>query len=449
MNKRKTSFTKRPVIRILIIWIIHTVALLIMAYLMDSVQIENIWVALAVTAVDGLLNALLWPLLTSILVPFAILTLGIGALLLNGAIVWLAAELVPGFTVVNFWSAFWLTLGAAIIIFVLSNLLTIDDDNSWYRHAVRRRMKRTVKPEPTDVPGIIFLEIDGLARPILEKAMASGHAPTLAGWLESGSHQLSSWETDTSSQTSAGQAGILHGDNSNIPAFRWYDKAQSEVISSSDTKILPILEKEHSDGNGLLVDNGTSRGNLLSGDAEYVFTTASTITDRSRRHTQELQAFFANPYNVARTLYLFLWDVVLEKWQFWQARRNNVQPILDKHHRGGTYPLIRASQTVLMRDLNIYTLIGDMFSGRSASYSTFVAYDEVAHHSGVEDPGALDALAQTRHSFRPPGKRDRRGATAVPSRRSLRSWTNPRSYLSTTLWSDLGSVGSGADDGGT
>ena len=188
-------------------------------------------------------------------------------------------------------------------------------------------MKRTVKPEPTDVPGIIFLEIDGLARPVLERAMATGHAPTLAGWLESGSHQLSSWETDTSSQTSAGQAGILHGDNSNIPAFRWYDKSQGVVISSSDTNILPVLEKEHSDGNGLLVDNGTSRGNLLSGDAEYVFTTASTLTDRSRRHTQELQAFFANPYNVARTLYLFLWDVVLEKWQFWQARRNNVQPI--------------------------------------------------------------------------------------------------------------------------
>ena len=113
-EKKKTPWSKRPVLRILVIWIIQTVALLIMAYLMDSVQIESIWVALAVTAVDGLLNALLWPLLTSILVPFAILTLGIGALLLNGAIVWLAAELVPGFTVVNFWSAFWLTLGAAI-----------------------------------------------------------------------------------------------------------------------------------------------------------------------------------------------------------------------------------------------------------------------------------------------------------------------------------------------
>ncbi len=392
MKKRKTPLTKQPVIRILIIWVIQTVALIIMALLMDSVYVESIGAAIVVTAVIGFLNALLWPLLTYILVPFAVLTLGIAALLLNGAIIWLAAQFVPGFTVVNFWSAFWLSLGMAVINVVLSHFLTIDDDNSWNRYAVRRRMKREVHPEPTDVPGIIFLEIDGLARPILEKAMAHGYTPTLARWLESGSHVLTSWETDTSSQTSAGQAGILHGNNSNIPAFRWYDKEKGEIISSSSTKVLPILEEEHSDGNGLLVNNGTSRGNLLSGDAPYVFTTASTITDRSRFHAEELQAFFSDPYNVSRTLLLFIWDVILEKWQFWQARRHHVEPILDKKHRGGKYPLIRASQTVLMRDLNIYTLIGDMFSGRAVSYSTFVAYDEVAHHSGVMDPGALDVL---------------------------------------------------------
>jgi uncharacterized membrane protein YvlD (DUF360 family) len=399
MNKRETPLMKRPVVRILIIWVIQTLALIVMALLMDSVYVESIGVAIMVTAVIGLLNALLWPLLTYILVPFAVLTLGIGALLLNGAIVWLAGQIVPGFDLVNFWSAFWLALGMAAINIILSTLLTIDDDNSWYRNTIKRRMKRSVKPEPTDIPGIFFLEIDGLGRPVLEKAIADGYMPTLAHWLDSGSHVLSSWETDTSSQTSAGQAGILHGNNSNIPAFRWYDKAKGKVVSSSDTKVLPDLEKEHSDGNGLLVDNGTSRGNLLSGDAPYVFTTASTITDRSRFHTQELQAFFANPYNVARTLLLFIWDIVLEKWQFWHARRHNVQPILDRKHRGGKYPLIRASQTVLMRDLNIYTLIGDMFSGRSASYSTFVAYDEVAHHSGVYDPGAFDALHKLDQAF--------------------------------------------------
>ncbi len=409
MPEKKTPFMKRPVVRILVVWAIQTIALLIMSFLLDSVSVDSLGTAVAVAAVIGLLNALLWPLLTYILVPFAVFTLGIAALLLNGLIVWIASLIVPGFTLVNFWSAFWLALGMSILNVLLSSILTIDDNNAWTRNAVRRRMKRHVKPEETDVPGIFFLEIDGLARPILEKAIKNGYMPNLARWLESGSHVLTSWETDTSSQTSAGQAGILHGNNKNIPAFRWFDKARGEVVSSSDPKMLPDLEKEHSDGDGLLVDNGTSRGNLLSGDAPYVFTTASTILDRSRFHTEELQAFFSDPYSVMRTLLFFVWDVIQEMWQFRQARKNNVQPILDKEHRGGTYPLVRASQTVLMRFLNIYTLIGDMFSGRSASYSTFVAYDEIAHHSGILDPAALDVLHKLDQDF---GRVERAGTEA-------------------------------------
>ena len=101
--------------------------------------------------------------------------------------------------------------------------------------------------------------------------------PTLKRWLDEGTHVLTGWETDTSSQTSASQAGILHGNNSNIPAFRWYDKETGEIVASSNPKVLPVMEKERSDGNGLLADDGASRGNMLSGDAPYVMNTASTL----------------------------------------------------------------------------------------------------------------------------------------------------------------------------
>ena len=398
-EKRRTPIAKRPVVRILIIWFIQTVALIIMTFLMDSVVVADIRTALAVTAVIGLLNAVLWPILSYVIVPFAVLTLGLAALALNGLIVWIASVIVPGFDLVDYWSAFWLALGMAAINIILSTLLTIDDDHSWSRNQVKRRMKRIEKPEPTDVPGVFFLEIDGLSLPVLNKALDEGFMPTLQRWINEGTHVLTGWETDTSSQTSASQAGILHGDNSNIPAFRWYDKESGEIVASSNTKVLPILEKEHSDGDGLLSDNGASRGNLLSGDAPYVMATASTITDRSRFHASEFQAYFANPYNVSRTFMLFFWDVFLEIRQFRHVRKNNVQPILDKHHRGGTYPIIRAVMTVVMRELNIYTLLGDMFAGRPSAYATFVGYDEIAHHSGVLDPGAFDVLHKLDQQF--------------------------------------------------
>ncbi len=407
-----TETTKKPrhrstVIRILVIWAIQSIALMIMAFVLNGVTIDGLGTAIAAAAIIGLLNALLWPLLSFILVPFAVLTLGIGALLLNGLFVLLASQLVEGFDINGFWTAFWLALGLSAINIILSTLLTIDDDNSWYRNQVRRRMKRVENPLETDVPGVIFLEIDGLAEPVLEMALEGGFMPTLKEWVDSGSHIITGWEPDTSSQTSASQAGILHGDNSNIPAFRWYDKASQQIIASSDPKALPVIEKQRSDGNGLLSNDGASRGNLLSGDAPYVMATASTIRDTSKFHTSDFQSYIGNPYNVSRTFLLLFWDVILEWRQFRSARKNNVQPILSKHHRGGIYPLLRGFMTVVMRELNIYTILGDIFAGRSAVYATFVGYDEIAHHSGVLDPGAFDILYKLDQQFH-------RLASAVP-----------------------------------
>jgi hypothetical protein len=217
VRKRRLSFSKHPIIRILVIWVISA--------------------------------------------------LGLFFLVLNGFILWLAAQFVPGFEVDSIWTATLAAFGVTAVNVVLSTLLTIDDDGSYYRNVINKRIRRRKHVEETDVPAVFFLEIDGLAKPVLEKAMAQGYAPTLKRWLDSGSHSLIGWETDLSSQTSASQAGLLHGNNYNIPAFGWYDRERRKIVASSAPDEIAQIEKEHSDGNGLLVDDGASRGNMLSGDA--------------------------------------------------------------------------------------------------------------------------------------------------------------------------------------
>ena len=54
---------------------------------------------------------------------------------------------------------------------------------------------------------------------------------------------------------------------------------------------------------------------------------------------------------------------------------------------------MRAWGTVIQRDLQVAAVIGDLYAGRPVGYTTFLAYDEVAHHSGVE---RVDALAMLR-----------------------------------------------------
>ncbi len=56
------------------------------------------------------------------------------------------------------------------------------------------------------------------------------------------------------------------------------------------------------------------------------------------------------------------------------------------------YPLIRATITVVMRDLVTALLMADIVEGVRVSYATFVGYDEVAHHSGIREPDALAVL---------------------------------------------------------
>ena len=200
----------------------------------------------------------LWPLLSRILLPFMVFTVGIGALLINGILIWLASTFVPGITIEG--AALILTpVGMAAISTLLNAIVTIDDDAAWYR-GIRDAVNKVDNQNVKDTPGVIFMEIDGLAENILLEAMERGDMPTLKRWVDEGSHKVSGWETDLSSQTGASQAGLLHGNNENIVAFRWIEKENNnkfmESIGLSDA---PIVEKRISDGDGLLSINGASK----------------------------------------------------------------------------------------------------------------------------------------------------------------------------------------------
>ena len=272
---------------------------------------------------------------------------------------------------------------------VLTPALSFDDDARQLR-IVRRRARRVPDSNRTDVPGVIMFEIDGLAEPVLRRALREGHAPTMARWLEQESHRIVPWECDLSSQTGASQAGLLLGTNHDMPAFRWYEKESGRTMVSNHGKDAAEIEQRRSDGGGLLAADGASRGNMFSGDAPRCSATMSVIRDRRRSSAREYFAYFADPYGFTRTIALYFWDVLLER-----GRRAASDERGEEHvDRGGVYPLMRGAITVIMRDLNVATLMGDIVEGVPVVYSTFVGYDEVAHHSGIEQPDAFAVLKQ-------------------------------------------------------
>ena len=383
-------------LRVLVSWALTAVSLWFAAALLPGVDVEGTGGAFLVAAVVAVLNALLPPLLAALRLPFMLALGFLLVLALNAVVLKLASDLLDNtFTVDNFGWA----LLAALVVAAMSTFLEVifgtNDDDTYTLRVVQRVARRQGGATRTDVPGILFLEIDGLALPVLRRAMRDGNASTMARWITEGTHALTEWETDLSSQTGASQAGILLGSNEDIPAFRWVDKESRTLTACSSPDDCARLERERATGIGLLVDGGSSRGNLLSGEAEEVILTVSRM-EAEKRANPGYRAFFANGFNVTRALVLFAWEVLLEWTAAIRAIRRDVQP---RGHRSGIYPFLRGAMCVIVRDLIVYGVLTDMMRGRPAVYATFSSYDEVAHHSGLERADTLEALRKLDEQF--------------------------------------------------
>jgi uncharacterized membrane protein YvlD (DUF360 family) len=375
--------------RAIFVTVLDAAVLLVLSWIFSGFVLDGPGAALLAAALVGVLNALVWPALARLALPLNVLTLGIGGLVLNALLVAFVIDLLPGAEIDGGFGAVVVTIVLAGTTAVVNYVLAIDDDEWWYRAVVKRQARRRGDVTESTVPGLLMLEIDGLAHDVLERAIRDGNAPTMARWLRSGSHELRRWETDWSSQTGACQAGILHGSNEDMPAFRWWEKERGRAIVTNHPRDAEELERRHSDGHGLLHADGASRANILSGDAPHSMLTMSTALSRRRPLGRDYSAYFARPYAVARTIVLALADIGRERRAARAQGRDDVRPRIA---RSRTYALMRAWATVVQRDLQVATVIGDLLAGRPAVYTTFLAYDEVAHHSGIERPDALAVL---------------------------------------------------------
>ncbi len=372
-----------------LVLVLDAAILLLLSEVLAGFVLDGAGTALGAAALIGLLNAVVWPVLARLALPLTVLTLGLAALVLNGLLVTFAVNLIPGAEISRLFDGIVITIVVAALTAAVYSLLAIDEDDAWHRNVVRRQARRRGQVAETDVPGVLFLEIDGLAHDVLMRALQDGSAPHLASWVRGGSHRLRRWETDWSSQTGACQAGLLHGDNEDMPAFRWWEKERGAAIVTNHPRDAEEIERRHSDGRGLLHADGASRANILSGDAPHSMLTMSTALHRRRPIGKDYAAYFARPYAAARTLVLSLADIGRERRAARNQVRDNVRPRI---HRGRSYVFARAWGTVIQRDLQVATVIGDVLRGRPVVYTTFLAYDEVAHHSGIERHDALAVL---------------------------------------------------------
>ena len=293
----------------------------------------------------------------------------------------------------------------------------IDDDATYTYRVARRVARRTGRPTATDAPGIVFLEIDGLAparaAPRDPRRHHAGHGALAGG------RQPRAWRSGrpTSRRRPArARPGSCSATTTTSRRSGGWTRRRGQVVTCSKPADCAAIEASREPGHGLLADGGTSRGNLLSGDADAAILTVSRVA-ADKRANPGYRAFLANGANVTRTFVLFLQEVGIELIAAARQRRRDVRP---RGHRGGIYPLLRAGMCVFVRDLVAFSVLQDMFRGVPAVYATFPSYDEVAHHSGLERPDTLEALRKLDARFGMIERGAPLRAAAVRDRRALR-----------------------------
>ncbi len=237
-----------------------------------------------------------------------------------------------------------------------------------------------------------MLQIDALAYVELRRAIELGYCPTIEKMVREEGYTLRRWFCGLPSATPYCQAGIFHGENEGIPAFRFYDKTERRVITcNTPSGVQYIRDRIHAPG---ALAGGSSYVNLLDGDAQTV---AFTVATRERMSAfQRLGGWrmaaliLLHPIRVMR---MGLSAVI--EWFREEYERAVGEFGRKRTHSEGLFPFIRVLSNVIVRELQTMAILLDIYLGVPIIYSTFMQYDELGHHFGPSSFQALRDLRRT------------------------------------------------------
>ncbi|HEX2722198.1 MAG TPA: alkaline phosphatase family protein [Gemmatimonadaceae bacterium] len=261
----------------------------------------------------------------------------------------------------------------------------------WYYRS-KYRLFRREKRQHDGRRGLIMLQVDALAHADLHRAVERGYCPTIERLLRDGRFTIRRWFCGLPSATPYCQAGIFHGENDGIPAFRFYDKAARKVVTCNAPEGVQYIRDRITTPGALA--GGSSYVNLLDGDAQTV---AFTVATRERMSVYQrlggkrmAMLLLLHPIRIARMMLQSVLEYLLEEWE-----RLRGEIARNVTHSEGIFPFIRILSNVIIRELQTMAILLDVYLGVPVIYSTFMQYDELAHHFGPSSKQALSDLRRT------------------------------------------------------
>ena len=279
----------RFLLRGAVLWVVDALSLAAASWIMPGLNFQAVgasprWVVIVAAALLlAIVNLLIRPIILLIARPLGWIAQFVVGFLVNAIALWITAWLLPGFDV-TFLAGL---IGGIVIAFfnaILTGILELNEEGSYYQNRIERRARQ--EPfDSADEPGrgLMMIEIDGLSYWHIKKAIDDGLMPAMSEMMAEEGYRLSLTDCGLPSMTSACQAGIMFGDNDDIPAYRWYDKSKQKLYVSADDAA--ELNARYAHGNGLM-RQGSSIDNMFDGDAEKSMFTMSNMKGGSEEENE-------------------------------------------------------------------------------------------------------------------------------------------------------------------
>ncbi len=245
-------------------------------------------------------------------------------------------------------------------------------------------------PVPTNTPGLIIVQIDGLGYEVLQEAMRRGYAPFLRSLVKGEGYTFGEYFCGVPSITPAVEAELIYGKSDGIPAYSWFHRGLGRFIRGDQAQQVKLLEDTmFAHIKNPLLTGGSCLAGAYSGGATMTNISPDTQTGQSSLE------------RLAR--YRILFVPLLNPFRFWR-----ILLVLS----GSTIAMaIRATTnrskalfwdefwTLMIRlflcDLATTVAIVDLWRKTPVLFINLSLVDKVSHTHGIRHPLVLRAIRLT------------------------------------------------------
>ncbi|WP_367870884.1 endonuclease/exonuclease/phosphatase family protein [Luteolibacter sp. Populi] len=233
-----------------------------------------------------------------------------------------------------------------------------------------------------------MIQIDGLSRTQLERAVQSGRMPFLARLIKRGHFTLENFYSGIPATTPAVQGEIFYGVRAAVPAFQFLHRKSGKVLRMFEAESAALIEKEMLEKcpEPLLKDGHAYSNIYRAGAIRTRYCSQDLAPDELLRRLHPFKSLLLILVYLpkilrmiglaALELFIALGDAVkglYEKESFWQEIK---------------FVPARVVVCVLVRELIRFRILLDIERGTQTIHGNFLGYDEQAHRRG---PGSAFA----------------------------------------------------------